>query len=292
MSEETLKLKLPTAAKLEQIREALVEDEDWRFGRIKIDGKKPRYELPAPTREDADNVEIAKEFHGVVLVAKKNFYQSDEDKEAGKEKREKRALYVLRTGKYLPELMYISPTALQNWRMFVKQVVENDLGYFDVLVEFTAEQVKSRTTGFVWSKAKFSIVRSLTEEERTHVATMRELVLSRVQEYEDSDKLAEYEERALKADRVKVDTDEGDDSVTEINVSKQARAMVEDDDTPPAALVKESEKAAKKSVDTDEEEEKKPEKVTKKSVDTDEVEEKPESKGRTGYPDLDDDDDL
>ena len=36
------------AVKLEALREAIVEDEDFRWARIKLDNKKPRYELPAP----------------------------------------------------------------------------------------------------------------------------------------------------------------------------------------------------------------------------------------------------
>ena len=315
MSEDTLKLKIPTTeTKMERIREALQEDEDWRFGKIKLDGKKPRFELPAPTSDEPDNVDISATFHGVVLVAKKNFYQSDEDKEAGKDAKEKRALYILRTGKYMPELMYVSPTALRNWFTFVKNVVDNNLNYFDVMVEVSAEQVKSKNTGFVWSKPKFAIARSLSEEEQTYIATLRDWVLSRVQEYEDTANLAKYEEQALSVDKPKIASDEDMD---EVKSSKKSRAAIEEEDEEPkpkkkAAPAEEEEEVTKKSkrkpAEEEEEEEPKPKKKAapaeeeeeepkpkkKKAVEEEEEEETTTKKsaGRAGYPNLDEDDEL
>jgi len=289
MSDDTLKLRLPSQTKLEQIREVLQDDEDWRFGRIKMDGKKPRFELPAPTRDEPDNVEIEKTFYGVVLVAKKNFYQSDEDREAGNEPKEKRALYIVRVGKYMPELMYVSPTALRNWKYFAKEVYQNDKNYYEVLCEFTAEQIKGKQ--YTWSKPKFAIARTLTEDELAHIQVLRELVLARVKEYEDNAELDKYEEKVLSVDKCK-----DDDDIDEEDIPKRQRAAVEDDDDDdtPAAPVKGGKKTSKKSTDDDDDEDEKPAKKTsKKSTDDDddEDEDKPKSKGRAGYPDLDEDED-
>ena len=241
MADDTLKLRLPNAAKLEQIREAIQEDEDWRFGRLKLDGKKPRFELPTPTKDDPDNVEIAKDFCGVVVVAKKNFYQSEEDKTNNVAPKEKRALYILRTGKYMPELMYVSPSALRNWLGFAKEVVQNQLQYFDVMISFTAEQVKSKNTGFVWSKPKFAISRVLTEAEKAHIATLREWVLGKVQDYEDTAKLAEYEDQALSVDRSSFDFVEEVEADTTA-LSKKTSALVEEDEAPAAPVAAKSKK--------------------------------------------------
>jgi hypothetical protein len=320
MSEDKVLLKLPSAQKMEQIREILEDDEDWRFGRPKIDGKKPRFELPAPTKQDPDEVEIAKSFYGVVLLARKNFYQSEEDKEKGNEPKEKRALYILRAGKYMPELLYVSPTALRNWKFFAKECRDRGIDYFSVMCEFAAEQVTGKANGYTWSKPTFKISRTLTEDELAHVMDIRELVLGRVKEYEDNSELDKAEDEALSVDRVRKDDE--DDQETH---SKKSRGHVEDDDDTPPAPVKKKKKPAddedeeeekpkkkrkpveddedeeeekpkkkKKPVEDDEDEEEEKPKKKKKPVedDEDEEEEKPKkSKGRAGYPDLDDDED-
>lgn len=266
---DDLKLKIPSDTKMVQITEVLGEDEDWRFGRIKIDGKKPRFELPAPTKDEPDNVEIEKMFYGVVLVAKKNFYQSDEAKEAGEEPKEKRALYILRVGKYMPELMYVSPTAIRNWKYFAKEIVTSNRNYYEVLCEFSAEQIRGKQ--FTWSKPTFKIARTLTEAEAAHVQILRELVLARAKEYEDNKELDKYEDTALSVDR-----GPQTDDIKEEDIPKARSAAVEDD-TPDAPVTKK--------------EEAKPKEKKKAKKDDDDDDEKPVSKGRTGYPDLDDDDD-
>jgi len=275
MSDE-LKLRLPSDTKLEQIRGVLAEDEDWRFGRVRLDGKKPRFELPAPTKDEPDNVEIEKTFYGVVLVAKKNYYQSDEDKEAGNEPKEKRALYILRVGKYMPELLYVSPTAIRNWKYFARDVVQSDKTYYEVLCEFSAEQIRGKQ--YTWSKPTFKLSRTLTETEATYVKVIRELVEARVKEYDNNAELDKYEDTALAVDR----TPPTDDDIKEEDIPKRQSAEVEtDDEDTPAAPAKKEEKpkptTTKKSRKDDEEEEE---------------EDKPKSKGRAGYPDLDEDENL
>ena len=289
---EAVKLKLPSSTKMERIREALTEDEDWRFGRIKMEGKKPRFELPAPTSDEPDNVEIQKTFCGVVLVAKKNFYQSDEDKEAGNEPKEKRALYIIRVGKYMPELLYVSPTAIRNWKYFAREVVQSGKSYYEVMCEFTAEQIKGKQ--YTWSKPKFAIARTLTEDEAAHVKIIRELVSARASEYEDNAELDKYEDEALSVDKSK-----NSEGIREEDIPGVTTASVEDD-TPDAPVAKAKKPVdededeapkAKKPIDEDEAEAPKAKKAKKKAVDEDEDEEKPKSPARAGYPSLDEDED-
>jgi hypothetical protein len=302
------------AAKMEALRDAIVEDEDFRFSRIKLDGKKPRYELPAPVKGDPDNVEIESTFQGVVLLAKKNFYQSDEDKENGVEPKEKRALYVLRLGRYVPELFYISPTSVRNWKYFVKDIVTSGRDYFGVLVEFSAEVIKGQK--YTWTKPKFSIVRTLTKDELAHVTELREIVSDRVSQYESDADLDKYEDEALSVDRKGDRVKESDD----VSYSKRKRADVEDDedDDTPAAPVNKGRKAASKKQedddddddlakakpkgkkfaddDDDDEDEKPSRSRSAKSHkqeddgDDDEPEGKSGKGGRASYPSLDDDD--
>jgi hypothetical protein len=299
-------LRLPKPSKLEQIREIITEDEDYRFGQIKIQTKRPQYELPAPNREDPDNIELEKSFRCVVLLARPNYYQSAEDKEKGKDPVEKRLLYLLRTDKLMPERFYVSNSALRNWKQFAKDLVDSDRAYYTVVAEVTAEKAHSNKSGYTWSKPVFKIVRTLTDEELAHVETMRELVAGRVKEFEADSELDKFEAKALAVDRGGSDDDDDDD--VERTHAKRTRAAVEDDDEPKKKSKKskvddddEDEPKSKKSKkskvdDDDEDEDDEPKKKSKKSkVDDDEDEDdepkSKKSKGRSGYPDLDDDDD-
>lgn len=269
------------ATKMEALRENILEDEDFRFPRVKLDGKKPRYEVPAPVKGDPDNCEIESSFQAVVLLAKKNFYQSDEDKEAGKDPKEKRALYILRLGRYVPDLFYLSPTAVRNWKYFVRDIVKGGHEYFGVLVEFTAEVVKGDK--YTWSKPKFSVVRPLTDKEYAHVSELREIISERVSQWEADADLDKYEDEALSVDRK-------GDRVEEVDEDRQMRkrqADVEDDDDTPAAPVG----GRKRKSDDDEEDEKPRRAASRKQEDDDEEDEKPRSRSRSRKDDDDDEED-
>lgn len=281
---DVMKVRLPSENRLEKIREVLAEDEDWRFGRINIDSKKPRFELPAPTEDAPDNIELAAKFHAVVLLAKKNFYQSDEDKEAGIDPKEKRALYILRCGKNMPELMYVSPTAVRNWKYFAKEVVQNGNAYYGVMCEISAEQIKGKQ--YTWSKPKFAIARTLDEAEAAHILIMRELVAGRVVEYEDNAELDKYEDEALAVDRT------GQPAATPETNAKHRTAEVEADDTPVVKAAKPPKAEKAKAAPAAEVEEAEEPKTGTKSTDaeSDGADATPAPKGRAGYPNLDDDD--
>ncbi len=323
-------LRIPSSRKMEKLRDIMENDEDFRFDRIRLDNKKPRYELPEPTEDDEDNVEMKGSFRGVVVLARKNFYLSDEDKKAGKEAKEKRALYVLRPGKLFPELLYVSPTGVRAWKALCKEVVEQGQQYFHVLIEFEAEFIdNSKKTGYKWSKPTFKIVRTLTDEELSFIDDLHELTDARVKEWEDASDLDEYEDAALTGKKPSSKKEEEDEEDEESVIDKHRKAtrkkLHEDDDDEEDEKPKsrrsskkdddddedekpKSRRSSKKDDDDEDEEDEKPKSRRSSKKDDDDEDEKPRSrrsskkdddddedngktsKGRKGYPSLDDDD--
>lgn len=263
-------LRIPSPRKLVALTELLRDDEDFRFPRIKLNRDKPRYELSEPTPDDRDNFETASTFTACIVVVRKNFYQSEEDKEAGKEPVEKRAMYVVRLGKITPELIYVSPTSLKNWKMFAKNVVTSGQYPHTVLCEFSAERVKSQK-GYTWNKMKFAMARSLTKEELAYIEDLKIIIEARVRSYEDETDLDKYEDEALGKQH------NAEDAV-EAHSRKTRQDVDDDDDDKPAKPGSGRRKA--KAADTEE----KPKKAS-----DDDDEEKPKSV-KPGYPSLDDDD--
>lgn len=291
--------------KLEDLRETILEEDEFRFPRIKLDSTKPRYELPRPIKGDLDNVEIKPTFQGVVLLAKKNFYRSEEDKAKGREAKEKRALYILRLGRYMPDLFYTPPTGVRPWKYFVRDIVRSGQNYFGVLVEFSAEVVVRENT---WCKPQFSVVRTLTKEEMRHIEDLREIIDEKVGQWEADADLDKYEDEALAVDRK-----DGDDRVEEVDDDQTRRhkhAEIEDDGDEAAPAkgrksssgrqeAEEEEKPSRSSrsrrADGDEEE-RLPKSRSSKSKEVEEEEDnlataKSSGKGRGSYPSLDEEED-
>ncbi len=287
-------LRIPSSRKMEKLRDIMENDEDFRFDRIRLDNKKPRYELPEPTEDDEDNVEMKSSFRGVVVLARKNFYLSDEDKKAGREAKEKRALYVLRPGKLFPELLYVSPTGVRAWKALCKEVVEQGQQYFHVLIEFEAEFIdNSKKTGYKWSKPTFKIVRTLTDEELSFIDDLHELTDARVKEWEDASDLDEYEDAALTGKKPSSKKEEEDDEDEESVIDKHRKAtrkkLHEDDDDEEDEKPR-SRRSSKKDDEDDEEEEKPKSRRSSRKDDDEDEDNGKSSKGRKGYPSLDDDD--
>lgn len=201
-------VRIANATQAERMREIFTEDEDFRMPRIKLDRDKPRFHIAAPTKEDPEATESTPSFKGVIVLVRKNYYQSEEDKEEGKDPKEKRALYIVRNGKIMPEVLYISPTALRNWKQFVASLVRSGQNYYTVMTEFAAEQAHSKNTGYKWMKPTFKEVRTLTEEEQSQVEATRELVDARIREYESMDELDNLEEQALSGGKSELDPQE------------------------------------------------------------------------------------
>jgi hypothetical protein len=299
---EDITMRLPSTKKLKKIRAKFGED-DWFFPRIRL-GKKPKFEVPVHGG-DEDDVETVKRFYCVVLVAKKNFFLSDEDKEKGKEPKEKRALYLLRDTMVMPELYYVSPTGLLNWKKFVKPLVDDDQKYFEVLCEVTAEAVNNSKNGYSWSKPVFTAIRPLTEEELAHVDIMRELVNGRVKDYEENSELDAAEEKALAVDKKKPvdpldDDDDDDDEEDTKKSSKKSKTKDDDDDDEDDKKSKKSKSKSKAKDeddddDDDEEDTKKSKAKSKKSKDEDdddddEDDKKSKAKSKKSKDEDDDDD--
>lgn len=295
MSDE-LKIKIPSAKKLNTIRELLVEDEEFRFPRVKLDRDKPRFHLPEPLEDDDENVEIKPTFRAVVLIAKKNFYQSEEDKREGKPAKEKRELYIIREGKYLPELVYVNPTSIRPWRELLAPIVQSGRSYHHVLVEFGAEKVTSKQTGFKWMKFTFKEVRSLTEEEAEYMDELREMVSSRVRTYVDDSALADIEDQALGEFKPKMTEDDEEDYDPKKHSAKAKAKIENDDEDEKIENVDEDEKPkAKKKAkidDDDDEELPKGKSKAKELADDDDEDEKPKAKKKSKFDDDDDDEDL
>ena len=292
--EEVDLLRIPSTRKMEKLRDILENDEDFRFDRIRLDNKKPRYELPEPTEDDEDNVELKGNFRGVVVLARKNFYLSDEDKKAGKEAKEKRALYVLRPGKLFPELLYVSPTGVRAWKALCKEVVEQGQYYFHVLAEFGAEFIdNSKKSGYKWSKPTFKIVRTLTEEEIAFVDELHALTDARVKEWENNSDLDDYEENALNLGK-KSTQDDDDDEDEERVIDKHRKAtrnnLERDKDDEDEKSTKSTRSRSKKDDDDDEEEKTSTRSRSRSKKDDDDEDDDKSSKSRSKKDDDDDDD--
>jgi transcriptional regulator with XRE-family HTH domain len=234
-TDDIVGVRIPSVKKLEQITNVFENDEDYKFNTIKANRDKPRFELIAPTADDPDNIEITTTFDAVILKAEKNFYQSPEDKQAGKPVVEKRVLYVLRNTKFYPEVVYLNPTSLRPWKTLVMSILREGGRYYDVLVRFSLERVKSAATGYNWNKYKFEVLRSLTDEEREHIAKIKPMAEARIRTYETDEDLDKYEEEALNEGRPTAVADPA-----EAHAKATNKALDDDDESvaPPSAKAK------------------------------------------------------
>ncbi len=292
-------LRIPSDRKLEKIRDILENDEDFRFPRIVLDSKKPKFELPEPTEDEPDNVSLRSTFHGVVVLFRKNFYLSDEDKKAGKEAKEKRALYIFRPGKTWPELFYASPTAVKPWKLFCKEVVTGENAVHHVMCEFGVEHIDNPKTGYKWNKPTFKISRVLTDEEIAYTDELHAMIDAKVKEWEDSSDLDEYEDAALGIAKPK---DEDEEEEVLDKGKKRSRELEDEEDEKPKGKTstKKEEEEDEKPASTrrrtsakkeEEEEDDKPKgRTSTKKKEEEEEDDKPKSAGRSGYPSLEDED--
>ena len=221
-----------------------ITNEEFRFAAIKAQKSKPKWDVTNP--EDPDDTVSTKVVEVVILIARPNFYLSKEDKEKGKEAVEKRRLIVLRTDEMLPEQLYVSHSALRNWKSYCKALLNGEDHFMTVL---TAVHLEMNTyNGFTWPKPVFNKVRSLTDDEQTYINALAAVVDARVGEYEETGDLDAAEAALVNRGKKPASDDEED----ERNVaSKKANKSLKDDDEeedPPAKPKK------KKVVEEDEEE--------------------------------------
>lgn len=284
-----MSIKIPKQTRQDDLFEAIQEDEQFRFPRIKLNRDKPLYEVADPLPDDPENIALKKELRCVILLAKKNAYQSPEDKEKGEPVKDKRELYLLRTDKLVPEQIFLSPTSVRPWKEYLSTLQQQGHALHTVTTVMTAEKVSSKTTGFTWNKVKFTVGEKLEEEEVEYVESLATVVASKVRTFVDGEELDKLEEEFL---GWKTDKDDDEDDVAV--VKKHSSAVVaslesdDDDDEPPKR------RAKAKAVEDDDEEEERPRrtrKSTKKAAVEDDDDE-PVRPAKQRELDDDDDDEL
>jgi chemotaxis protein histidine kinase CheA len=237
---------------MEQVFAIISEDEDFRFGKIKVEKDKQRYTLPAPTKDDPEDTESVKAFYGVVVYFRKAFFNNPEKNE----KVEKRELAILRAGKFMPELLYISKAGLWNWKGFLAAVEKQKLdSYSHVMVRFTAEPGQSSDGVYKFSKVKMEIVSELEAEEIEYLQELQQVVRTRVRKYSSSEDLDSAEDKYLDEEDKKPSGNapaEDDDDAIAAKAAKRTRAIAEEDDDEPAPKTRAKAKPAPVDDDDDE----------------------------------------
>jgi len=312
---EELRVRIPKAVKKQQIFEIIAEDEDFRFGRIKIERDRQRYTLAAPVEDDEDAIKSVKAFYGVIPYFRKAYFKDQND---ATKKVEKREVAIVRCDKYVPELLYISYAGFWNWKGFLAALEKQDLHYSQVIVKFTAEPGQSKDGQYKFSKPKMEIVRALTEDEWNYIQELSSVVRTRVRKYSDNDALDAAEDKFLdEDDKPKQEPEADDDDAIAAKAASRTRTIVETDEDdeeeekPAAKSTRKSSKAAEtekpkgKSVEDDDDDDEPAPKSTRKSSkaaetekpkgksveDDEDDEEEPAAKGKGSFPELDEDDD-
>jgi hypothetical protein len=269
---------------------ATIVNEEFRFPTIKAHKSKPKWEVTNP--EDPDDTVSTKSVEVVILIARPNFFLSEEDKKAGKEAKEKRRLIVLRTDELIPEQLYVSPSSLRVWKSYCKTLLNSDDSFTTVLTKIHLEM--HSFNGFTWPKPVFTKVRSLTEEEQDYINGLVNVVDERVGVYEEASDLDDAEAALVNRGKKPANDDDEDERD---RASKKAGKSLKDDDDEEDEKPK-TKKASKPKDEDDEEEEDKPKSTKKaskpKDEDDEEEDEKPKSKGsqKKVEDDEEDDDDL
>jgi hypothetical protein len=288
MSDKATTIRIPKAEKFEAVA-AHIRDDEFVFPIIKSERDNARFKLPAPLKDDEDNYELAKTFQAVVCYARKNNYQSDEDKAEGKPVPDRRELYLLRTGKLYPERVFLSPSSVRNWKNWLVPIIKGGGNYHQVLVEFSLEKAENKK-GQKWYVWVIKTVRTLTAQEMEHIANLQEVINSVVKTYEDEAELDKWENKALG-----ITSDDDDEVDRAVKNTKQTRAQLEseEEEKPRRKQAAKKSKPAEDDEDEDEEEEKpKPKaKAKAKPVDDEDEDEDEKPKGKPKAKSLEDEDD-
>lgn len=102
---------------------------------------------------------------GMCVNCPLNKYGSADDGK-GKKCKNLRRIYILRSGEILPLLVTLPPTSIKNFSDYIsKRIVTKGMKACDVVTKMTLTVEKSQT-GIKYSKAQFSIARTLRLEEK------------------------------------------------------------------------------------------------------------------------------
>lgn len=145
-----------------------------KFSVIRLSHRQPQYELPAPTADEPDRVTGRSEFLGVILSAEPctrwNAYSAP---------LKKYKLYVLRAGRCMPEILWVS---VSTW----EHVIEDAMGRFgtngrhaigNAMCRFAIE--RSSEFGIVRARPIFVVGRLLTDAESHYVQALRDVLVAR-----------------------------------------------------------------------------------------------------------------
>lgn len=95
----------------------------------------------------------------------------------GKACSEKRRLYVLQPGSYLPDLLTLPPTSLQGWAEYKRRLSKSAVPYYGVITKISLEQQKGGS-GDMYSRAVFSLGAVLSHEQTARVRVFRDSVIA------------------------------------------------------------------------------------------------------------------
>lgn len=139
-----------------------------RFSRIRLNRHQPQYELPAPTADEPDRVTGHSEFLGVILSAELCGIHGGAPKE-------KYMLYVLRAGRCMPELLYVS---VPTWEHTVEDAYRFGISWRhaigNAMCRFRIE--RNSEFGIVRARPVCKVGRLLTEAEAQYVQALREVL--------------------------------------------------------------------------------------------------------------------
>ena len=279
-------IKVPGPRNLAKLESILNEDTEFRFKGIKVSKNFTKYELLNPTEDDDTNVDLVPVFRGVIVFFKKaTTFLNKEEKEAGKEAKECREVYVLREGDKVrvPERFYVSPSALKDWKRLMNELREKfgtSQCYNQVLIEFSVKHIKG--TAYQWNSPVFKVLHKLNDVQVEYTTKLHDLVASRVARYAFDDVNDDAENEALGIP-TKPEVD-----YTEKHSNAAERELTTEDDVKPAKP--KSRREAYKSVEDEDAETPKP-KSSSLALDDDEDEEVIEAPRATRRASITEDDD-
>jgi hypothetical protein len=196
------KLRIPSAATREQIRQQIVESDDFHFNKAKLlpITAGTSFQFPEPTEDDPETTWRPKKWAGAVIEFRTCSFPNKDNPEALP--KEQRALHVVPAaivkedgtklhGSVYPAFMYVNATSVNAWKdlcVACKKGIESkgipaNTNVRSVLVEFTLKTVTSRDGKNKWNVWEFTPVRMLTEKELDWCQELLPMVQGRIRTF-------------------------------------------------------------------------------------------------------------
>jgi hypothetical protein len=206
------KLRIPSAATRETIRQQIVESDDFHFEKAKLlpIAAGTTFQFPEPTEDDPEAVWRPKKWAGAVVEFKTCSFPSKNSDGTPvlnvdgtpKPPKEQRALHVVPAaivkedgtklhGSVYPAFMYVNATSVNAWKdlcVACSKGVESKgipakTNVRNVLVEFTLKTVSSRDGKNKWNVWEFNLLRLLTEKELGWCQELLPMVQGRIRTF-------------------------------------------------------------------------------------------------------------